>query len=116
LAEKPTSAAIELSQLDALTEGNPEFRAELLAIFLDEVPKNLEKAKMAVQAANGEGLYQAAHAMKPSLLLFGLPSAATVVANLEALGKAQANKDEMEAGLQALENIISPALEAVAAL
>ncbi len=76
--------ALDLRSLDELVDGNAQFRQELIGIFLEEVPKAMRAMQHAITLDDAKMLYQAAHLVKPSLLLFGVPEAAVLIRELEA--------------------------------
>jgi PAS domain S-box-containing protein len=88
---KTTSPSIEapinLGGLDALVAGDIAFRDELIGIFIHEAPLALSKLQAAQEAGNGEAMYQAAHGIKPSFMLMGIPEAKELMEQLEEKGR-----------------------------
>jgi signal transduction histidine kinase/HPt (histidine-containing phosphotransfer) domain-containing protein len=83
--ETPTQPlTLDLRPLEDLVGENAMLRQELVNIFLEEVPKAIEKMQDALKQGDAMGLYRLAHSIKPSLLLFGLPDAAQTLKILEA--------------------------------
>ena len=80
-------APINLASLDTLVAGDTGFRDELISIFIAEAPLALSKLRAAQEAANGEAMYQAAHGIKPSFILMGIPEAKELMDKLEGKGR-----------------------------
>jgi PAS domain S-box-containing protein len=78
------NGALNLTALDELVGKNQEFRNELVAIFLEEVPKAMASLRKALEERDFDAAYSTTHAVKPSLLLFGVPEAATLIPKIEA--------------------------------
>ncbi len=74
---------LDLRGLEDLVGDNALLRQELVDIFLEEVPKAIEKMQDALKRGDAMDLYRLAHSIKPSLLLFGLPDAAQTLKLLE---------------------------------
>lgn len=83
-----------LSKLDELVEGNSDFKRELMEIFVEEVPVAVSRMENALEDEDFESLYQAAHRIKPSYLLFEVGKSESDFPELERLIK---NKSTMEA-------------------
>ena len=97
---KRQAAPIDLAKLDELTAGNNDFRQELIDIFLAEVPKNMIKLEVALAANDFHAIYQIAHGVKPSLILFGIPNAAENVSLIETKAKSETRDEVLEKAVQ----------------
>jgi len=75
--------SVDLSEVESLTGNNPEMLAELIEIFIREVPMLLEKIQTASQNNNISEIKRVLHMLKPSLLLFQVRDAKSLVSNLE---------------------------------
>lgn len=62
----------KLDRVRELADGDEDFVAALAATFLEEVPEDAERLKVAVPNKDYKETYQAAHKMKPTIDLFGL--------------------------------------------
>lgn len=62
----------KLDRIRELADGDEDFVAILAATFLEEVPVDAERLRVAVPAKDYKEAYQAAHKMKPTIELFGL--------------------------------------------
>ncbi|MFN8397917.1 MAG: response regulator [Bacteroidia bacterium] len=71
--------AMNLSALDAMVGDDKKLRKEIVDIFLQEVPKAMENLEEAFRAGDYEAMHRVLHAVKPSLLLFGVPGAKDLI-------------------------------------
>jgi len=62
----------KLYRVRELADGDEEFVATLAAAFLEEVPEDAERLRVAVSENDYYNAYQAAHKMKPTIDLFEL--------------------------------------------
>lgn len=62
----------KLYRVRELADNDEEFVATLAAAFLEEVPEDAERLKVAVSNKDHYTAYQAAHKMKPTIDLFEL--------------------------------------------
>jgi len=87
--------------LDRL-DGDQEFLADVLEVFLGETPKMLEQMRFAVGGRDAEQIERTAHAMKGALLNIAAEPAAAVAGRLEESGR-DGGLDSVEATLELLE-------------
>ena len=62
----------KLDRVRELADGDEDFIAALAAAFLEEVPEDAERLRVAVPSDDYYDAYQAAHKMKPTIDLFEL--------------------------------------------
>ena len=75
-------------------EGDQGLLAELIEIFLEETPKQLNALELAIQAREFENVHRTAHTLKGELGYLSLPAAAESARVLENLGQ-QHNQEGM---------------------
>jgi signal transduction histidine kinase/DNA-binding response OmpR family regulator len=68
-------------------EDDPEMRAELMELFLEENPKQMKSLKSAIMGRNLESIKFVAHTMKPSVLMFGMRKSYKMLAKIEYICK-----------------------------
>jgi HPt (histidine-containing phosphotransfer) domain-containing protein len=73
--------------------GNPEFIAQLVALFRTNAPARLAHIREAVAARNGAPLGHTSHTLKSNCGLLGARRLAEICARLEAFGDAAACAD-----------------------
>lgn len=62
----------KLYKIRELADGDTDFVAAIAEAFLDEVPEDAEKLKVAVHQKDYYSTYQLAHKMKPTIDMFEL--------------------------------------------
>ncbi|MEM6267950.1 MAG: response regulator [Bacteroidota bacterium] len=88
-AEAAGRSYVDLSALDALAAGSDAFKAELIAIFLEEAPAALQRMQSSLVGKDGEAIYQAMHGLKPSLVMFKIPGHADLVPEVERVARTE---------------------------
>jgi CheY-like chemotaxis protein len=83
----PSNLNFDQEELLALVENDRELLHELMAIFKEEFPRQLQALREAVESGNGVHVAAAAHALKGMLLNLAANRAATAVGRLEQLGR-----------------------------
>ncbi len=86
---------LEVSFDEALFDGDPEFLAEIVTLFLETYPDMLREIENAVLRKDAGGLCRAAHTMKGAVANFG---ARAVVAQAQALEEMGRKSDLAHAG------------------
>lgn len=86
---------IDLSYLEEITEGDKDMMLEMLSLFIEDIPKQVET--ILKHAANQDlaGIGSESHKLKPTLQYAGLYSLYQTVKRLEVLGKAGVQTDEI---------------------
>jgi signal transduction histidine kinase/CheY-like chemotaxis protein/HPt (histidine-containing phosphotransfer) domain-containing protein len=101
--DSPADSEDVVTHLRRTTGGNEKLIRSLAATFLADAPKALARIRSAMAKKNAAELASAAHLLKGSLAIFGMPKAVAAARNLEALGRAGSLR-EVSAGLRALES------------
>jgi two-component system, sensor histidine kinase and response regulator len=81
------SPALDEAAVLASVGGDRELLGELLGIFLEDSPGQLQAVRDAVAGTDPTALMRAAHTLSGSLRVLGAPAAIRLVAPLEALGR-----------------------------
>ena len=68
-------------------DGDPEFLAEVVNIFLQECPQQLTAMREAIAGGDAALLEQTAHSLKGSVSNFGVPAVFYALQNLEKMGR-----------------------------
>lgn len=87
----------KLHRVKELADNDDDFIAALAQAFLEEVPEDAERLKIAVAENDYHNAYQAAHKMKPTIDLFELGVLDTLI-EVQDWGKFQ--KTEMDVSEQ----------------
>jgi PAS domain S-box-containing protein len=98
-----TQPPINLTSLNTLVAGDLSFRDELIGIFVQEAPLAIAKLRAAQANGDGEAMYQAAHAIKPSFILMGIPEAKELMDKLEGKGRGTGPDAETASTIEVLD-------------
>jgi HPt (histidine-containing phosphotransfer) domain-containing protein len=82
----------DLSKIVELSDNDQDFIKSMVAIFLEEMPKDLEHLTEAVIAGDKTKTYEYTHKMKPSVDMFGLSCLKDVLV-IEAWGQSTTSTD-----------------------
>lgn len=64
-----------LDKINALSAGDSQFLQQVIGLFLQEIPEEINLIKEAIDTHNFEQVYASSHKIKPSLELLGLEKA-----------------------------------------
>ncbi|MFY0482927.1 ATP-binding protein [Flavobacterium sp. PLA-1-15] len=64
--------AIDFSYLEELSDGNQEFIKEMIELFLNKIPEDLQELEAAIEAKDHNSIKGIAHTMRSSLSIFRL--------------------------------------------
>jgi len=93
-------------------DGDEEFVAEVIGLFLDDAPGRMAEIRQAVQQCNAKHLTAAAHALKGSAGCLSAGAAMAAASRLEKIGKSGQLSDAAEA-LTVLEQELQCLVEAL---
>ena len=116
----PDSAAEETPAIDleaALerVEGDRDLLNEIIGLFLEEAPTRMDEIRTALAGQNGPALERAAHSLKGSIGYFGAPAVFEAARLVEFAGR-DSDWDEAAPAVAALEQVLPPVTQALAAL
>ena len=77
---------VDLSEALKFTAGDPEMLQSIIAMFLEEGPRQLLAVQECVEANDGPGTARAAHTLKGSTVIFGAKHAEDALIVLEKAG------------------------------
>ncbi|MCE2611509.1 Hpt domain-containing protein [Flavobacteriaceae bacterium D16] len=80
-----------LDKINEMAEGDTDFIESVIAVFLDEVPQDLENLEAAIESKDYEKVYKLAHKIKPNVDLLGMENTRAVALEIETLGKTPGN-------------------------
>lgn len=86
---------VDLTYLRNISNDNQKFIDDMVAAFLESIPKSLEEIKMHTKVAEWIDLARAIHKIKPSLTLIGLHSCKEKALIAEDLAKHQKDVDQI---------------------
>jgi len=86
---------VDLAYLRTISNNNQKFIDDMIAAFLESIPKSIQEIKMNTENAEWAALAGAVHKVKPSLTLMGLRSSKEKALLLEDLAKQQKKIDRI---------------------
>ncbi|MET7030665.1 Hpt domain-containing protein [Sediminicola luteus] len=95
-----------LDKLNEMAEGDEDFINSVIAVFLDEVPTDLEMLEQAIEKKDYSNVYQLAHKIKPNVDLLGMEQTRANALEIETLGKKEGSGDAIEKLFPLLKNDI----------
>lgn len=85
-----------LDKINEMADGDNEFINSVIAVFLEEVPQDLESLERALEIGDFEQVYQLAHKIKPNVDLLGMEQTRAAALEIETLGKSEANMAQIQ--------------------
>lgn len=76
-----------LDKINEMAEGDTDFITSVIAVFLDEVPQDLQNLEAAINDGDYEKVYKLAHKIKPNVDLLGMEQTRAIALEIETLGK-----------------------------
>ena len=89
----------KLHRVREMAEGDEDFVAAIAAAFIEEVPEDAERLRVAVPSNDYKEVYQAAHKMKPTIDLFELGVLDKLI-EVQDWGKLEQSDKNVDAQLQ----------------
>lgn len=106
---------IDLSYLEEITEGDKDMMLEMLTLFVDDIPNQVQAIQEHAANQNLVGIGSESHKLKPTLQYAGLHSMYQTVKRLEDLGKAGVETDEISSLITKLGEEMEEALSSLEA-
>jgi PAS domain S-box-containing protein len=95
--------------------GDREALRELIGLFLEDAPRQLEQMRVAIDAGDARTLQTTAHSLKGAVSNFAAAAATEAAARLQAMGERE-QLDEAAASIAALEGEIARVRDALSAI
>jgi two-component system sensor histidine kinase/response regulator len=112
---KADAPLIDEERLLERVGGNREALQELIGLFLEDAPRQLDRMREAIDAGDARTLQTAAHSLKGAVSNFAASAATEAAARLQQMGE-RALLDEAAASITVLEDEIARVREALAAI
>jgi len=113
------SESINIKLLLELSDGDREFVREILALFIQKTPIELERVRSFIKEKDAGGLSQTLHKIKSFTTPLGLPELRTKIARLEKVVKTHelaTLQDELADFLSSMNNLTEKAKDQLAEL
>ncbi|MGS2762330.1 Hpt domain-containing protein [Sinomicrobium sp. M5D2P9] len=72
-----------LEKLEELSDGDRDFIASVVSVFIEETPSDMQELEQAVQAEDFDAIYRHAHKIKPNVDLLGMDKTTSLLRTLE---------------------------------
>ncbi|MGS2740147.1 Hpt domain-containing protein [Sinomicrobium sp. M5D2P17] len=80
-----------LKKLEELSDGDRDFIASVVSVFIEETPSDMEELERAVQEEDFDAIYRHAHKIKPNADLLGMEETTSLIRTLETQAKEHAD-------------------------
>lgn len=80
---RQTNPNFDLSLLNEIADGSPEFMSETIALFLEQVPELLNEIDRAVASHNWDTAGASAHKLKSTIGMFGMNGSLELIQKIE---------------------------------
>jgi PAS domain S-box-containing protein len=110
--EEGEGPAIEEDRLLERVGGDRKALEQLIGLFLDDAPRQLELIRLAIDAGDARALRTAAHSLKGAVSNFAASAATQIAGRLQQMGE-RAELDEADASVTALEREIGRVCQAL---
>ena len=102
-----------LSKVYALSDNDPEFVNQIITLFITEVPLDLIQIKLGIKSKDYKLAYSYAHKIKPSLDIMGMKLAFEEILEVEAWGKREGKRKEINHTFNSIESQIEKAVKEI---
>lgn len=102
-----------LAKVYALSDNDPEFVNQIIALFITEVPQDLIQIKLGIKAKDHKQAYSYAHKIKPTLDLLGMNLAFEEILQVEAWTKREGKRKEINETFDSIESQIEKAVKEI---
>ncbi|MFZ9002979.1 MAG: Hpt domain-containing protein [Robiginitalea sp.] len=82
-----------LNKIREMADGDEEFVQSVIAVFLEEVPEDLDGLETAVGSGDYLQIYKLSHKIKPNVDLMGMEGTRALALEMETMGKNEENLD-----------------------
>jgi HPt (histidine-containing phosphotransfer) domain-containing protein len=109
--ETANNKNIDLSYLKQLSNGSNEFICEMISVFMEQTPKELDEIDKYWDAKDWQSLHRIAHKMKPSFTFMGIKELENVIYLINEYSSTETNIDQLPELISKLKNVCFEALE-----
>jgi HPt (histidine-containing phosphotransfer) domain-containing protein len=102
-----------LAKVHALSDNDPEFVMQIVTLFVTEVPEDLKQIELGIKIKDHKIAYSYAHKIKPSLDLIGMTVAYQEILEIEAWGKREGKRKEINDTFESVHSQIDKAVKEI---
>lgn len=99
-----------LSKVYAISDNDVDFAKQIVVLFTEEVPAEIDNIKEGLKNKEHNKVYHAAHKIKPTLDLLGMDLAYEDVVTIENWSRAEGKKKEIKDVVKSLKEKIKEAI------
>jgi HPt (histidine-containing phosphotransfer) domain-containing protein len=103
------SRITDLTYLNSISDGDEEFKKDMISTFLRSAPVYLADMKNSLTSGDWKKIGDIAHSMKPSFTLLGMQERKAVIFQLEDYGRNHLNTHKLPELVAELETLIAEA-------
>ena len=100
-----------LAKVYALSDNDPEFVLQIVSLFVNEIPDDINQIKEGIKKKDHKHAYSFAHKVKPSLDLFGLKVAFEEILQIEAWAKSEGKNKEIKETFKSVKRQVKDAIK-----
>lgn len=108
-----TQSLYDISDIQTISRGNNDFVLKMLKMFIDYTPNNVREMRERYESKDLVGLGEMAHSIKPTIDSMGIVSLKDTIREIEKIGKAGEDKEELHGLLQSVETKIAHVIDAI---
>ncbi len=109
MSDKPYNTEL----ISQMSRGNPHFVRQMLQVFAEDAPKNLEKIRQGIQASDYEAIKKEAHSLKSSIDLLQINKSKALVRQIEEFSLEKVDIEEIESLFLAMETEIAEVIDTI---
>ena len=102
-----------LAKVYALSDNDPEFVMQIVTLFMTEVPEDLKQIDLGIKTKDHKLAYSYAHKIKPSLDLLGMTVAFEEILQVEAWGRAEGKRKEIDDTFASIQSQVDKAVKEI---
>ena len=102
-----------LAKVYALSDNDPEFVMQIITLFVTEVPEDLKQIDLGIKTKDHKLAYSYAHKIKPSLDLIGMTVAHQEILEVEAWGKREGKRKEINDTFASIQSQVDKAVKEI---
>ena len=96
-----------------MSRGNPHFVRQMLLVFAEDAPKNLEKIRQGIHDRDHEAIRKQAHSLKSSIDLLQINRSKAIVRQIEEFSLEKVDIEEIESLFLAMEANITEVIDTI---
>lgn len=109
MSDKPYNTEL----ISQMSRGNPHFVRQMLLVFAEDAPKNLEKIRRGIQDSDYQTIKKEAHSLKSSIDLLKIDKSQVIVRQIEEFSLEKMPIEEIESLFLVMEANITEVIDTI---